>query len=117
MILSLAVFGGCTANRPPSPPTQASHETIDIEPFETAENTATAALVFDPIILADASMLDLGRDGRDAAAYWGLQGPMITYFWQQTDDLYGDVGGWGRGNVNGRYRRHTIETKVGTSVR
>lgn len=73
------------------------------------------ALVFDPVSDQPAPALVLDRDIRRQRAYWGMQGPVVTWFYQRTDDKYGM--GWQSGSLDENYQRRTIEVKMSTSVR
>jgi hypothetical protein len=74
-----------------------------------------SALVFDPLASPDEPGIDFPRDPRSQGAYWGIQGPTQTFFYQRTDDRYGS--GWDFEGFGDTYRRRTIETRIGTSVR
>jgi len=55
---------------------------------------AATALAFDPPVLAGVPQLDLSRDDRGTAAFFGFQDATTTYYSLQSNDWYsGDIGG------------------------
>jgi hypothetical protein len=112
LVLLMFLFPAC-AMRPtaPSPAVQAEPE----PEWELDDAQPAAALALDPPALQAEPPLDFPRDSRAQGAFWGIQGPRETYFYQRIDDRYGT--GWGYGSYGDLYRERTIETTVGTSVR
>ncbi len=86
-----------------------------IEAAEPARQRPAAALVFDPPTTFADPPFDLVRDPRRQGAYWGVQGPVTTFYYQRSDDRYGY--GWDWDRLGESYRRRTVETRIGSSVR
>lgn len=107
-VLILAGIGmtGCVAQQTPE-------DEVELEPVY-AEAQA-AALLFEPPVAMGQPALDLDRPGRAEAAFWGLEGPSVTYHVVRTDDRFG-TSDWG-GFDSDHYRRRSVIIKHSSSIR
>jgi hypothetical protein len=104
---------GCSVHRSVSPVVNG-----DAQPA-AYEESASAALVFDPAIIAGEPPVELPRDERAASAFVGFEGPTTSFYWIHTDDLQdSDWGGTSGGTgIDDRYRRRAIIDKTGVLYR
>lgn len=113
LFLTLVCLAGCT-----SKPFVINKSTPFIDPNRYDEATS-AALVFDPPVVAGDPPLELSRDQRQPSAFVSFEGPTTTYFWIHTDDQQDsdwNPNGFGGGNRD-RYQRRAIIDKTGVSYR
>lgn len=110
LILLTFLVPACVSQRP----AESVRAVVETD-WEAEEAVPAGALVFDVPLGPGAPPLDLGRQGRAPAAYWGVQGPVMTHFYQRTDDRYGT--GWEFDDFGDRYRRRTVEVRTGSAVR
>jgi hypothetical protein len=112
ILLTLAAtIVGCASQPAPQPaPIAQSHDLYN--------NAVAAALVYGPPISTDAARIDLSREGRGQAAYWGYEDVTTTYYYLWQDDYQRSYGGHGRhSGQNDRFEREAITQRAGVSYR
>ena len=112
LIVPLSI-AGCASSRPAAPVA-----TAEAQPA-AYEESASAALVFDPAIIAGEPAVELPREERAASAFVGFEGPSTSFYWIHTDDLQdSDWGGTAdAAGIDDRYRRRAIIDKTGVLYR